>query len=88
VSFDDGMMLELAARGIAASDSGASAGVLIGIPQAQREAFLADFMARNMLSVAPVGSSPIDLSLAGSARATRMLEECQSSMARHAPGTG
>jgi hypothetical protein len=81
VLFDDAATFELAAMGIATE----STGVNLTIPDVSRHAFLQDFMARHIMSVKVEGSRPLDLSLAGSHRATLMLEECQGSMVQNAP---
>jgi len=84
IKFDDGSSFELPGKGVEPTPSDESGGITVTIPTASRQAFLQAFMARDTLTVSLEESSPIELSLAGSARATRLLDECQTSMARHA----
>lgn len=84
IGFDDGSSFELPGKSVESTPTEESGGVSITIPTASRQSFLQAFVARDTLTVSIEKSSPIELSLAGSARATRMLDECQASMARHA----
>jgi len=80
ISFDDEESVHFDGTGIGMSSGGTSAGVSVTIPQSARPAFLRDFMARHTMSIGLDGAEPLDLSLAGSQRATMLLDECQASM--------
>jgi hypothetical protein len=83
ITFDDGEPLELTGSGVAQAAGGVA--VHVTIPPASSKAFLDAFGARHTLGVAVNDGAAIELSLAGSYRAVRMLEDCQTTMARHAP---
>ena len=53
----------------------------VTVPNSQRAAFRKDFATRYMVRAQYGDHEPVMLSLGGSYNATRMLEECQSSMA-------
>lgn len=80
LSFDDSITFEL--RGTGDGD-----GIKLSIPAAAQDSFLKEFTARHVMTVSIGGAKGIDLSLAGSLRATRMLGQCQTSMSRHAAGS-
>jgi hypothetical protein len=57
------------------------------VPQSQRAEFREEFSNRYMVSAHHGDQEPVMLSLGGSYRATRMLEECQTLMANVAAST-
>lgn len=81
--FDEEAEHTVDGRGVAQADDRIG-GIRLQIPAPQREAFLSDFIASHTLTITIEGRDPLDLSLAGSSRATAMLRDCRSSMARHA----
>ncbi len=82
LGFDDQDTMRANGTALAQADRD-SGGIHLAIPAANREPFIADFMARHTLTVTVDGREPLELSLAGSLRATAMLRDCQGSVARH-----
>lgn len=76
LQFDEESPATFSAVGVA-DDSGLS----VTVPDGQRTQFLEDFANRYMVSAHRGDHEPVMLSLGGSLRATRMLDECQTLMA-------
>ena len=82
LGFDDRREFSVRGEAIPSSDH-SSAGIRVNIPADVHDAFVADFMASHTLTIALENGNPLDLSLAGSLGAVRMLGDCQRSMSRH-----
>jgi hypothetical protein len=76
LKFDDEDSRRFSSTGI--SDGN---GLRLVVPEDQRGSFMKDFMSRYSISIGRSEHEAVTLSLGGSHNATRMLEECQVSMA-------
>jgi hypothetical protein len=80
--FDNEIVLDISAVGMSIGSGWEAPGLRMTIPAETQESFIRDFMARHAITVTIGNIDPVELSLAGSHGATRLLQECQSSMAR------
>lgn len=82
LSFDDAGESTATGTGLANASRG-TGGIRLHLSAESREAFVSEFRASHTLTITIAGQQPLDLSLAGSLRATDMLRDCESSMSRH-----
>lgn len=79
LSFDGQREFTADGEALASSDQG-SGGIRLVIPADAHETFVARFMASHTLTITIAEGNAIDLSLAGSRNAMRMLGDCRTSM--------